>query len=204
MEKLSGGEKVRLLMGLMAMEDPHILILDEPTSHLDIDSREALIYALNDYRGAVLLITHDVYLAEGTADQLWLVKDGRASVYDGDLEDYKKLVMSADRDAAKAPPAKAVEVEPEQAPKVDKAADRQRAAEARKAAAPLKKKADAAEKRLDTANARIAKIDQELVQPDLGSEKMQSLMKQRAEQSDIAEAAELEWMQALEAYEAAI
>ncbi|WP_429911656.1 ABC-F family ATP-binding cassette domain-containing protein [Glycocaulis sp.] len=96
-EKLSGGEKVRLLLGLMAMEKPHILILDEPTSHLDIDSREALIYALNDYNGAVILITHDVYLAEGTADQLWLVKNGRATRYDGDLNNYRKLVLQADR-----------------------------------------------------------------------------------------------------------
>jgi len=96
-EKLSGGEKVRLLLGLMSIEKPHILILDEPTSHLDIDSREALIYALNDFPGAVLLITHDVYLAEATADRLWLVKNGKAKRYDGDLRDYKKLVMAADR-----------------------------------------------------------------------------------------------------------
>jgi len=101
-EKLSGGEKVRLLLGLMAIDKPHILILDEPTSHLDIDSREALIYALNDYDGAVVLITHDVYLAEGTADQLWLVKDGRASRYQGDLNDYRKLVLQADRAAVTA------------------------------------------------------------------------------------------------------
>lgn len=96
-EKLSGGEKVRLLLGLMALEKPHILILDEPTSHLDIDSREALIYALNDFKGAVLLITHDVFLAEATADQLWLVKDGRAAPYDGSLKDYRALVAQADR-----------------------------------------------------------------------------------------------------------
>lgn len=96
-EKLSGGEKVRLLLGLMSIDKPHVLILDEPTSHLDIDSREALIYALNDFPGAVLLITHDVYLAEATADQLWLVKNGRAMRYDGDLRDYKKLIMQADR-----------------------------------------------------------------------------------------------------------
>lgn len=101
-ENLSGGEKVRLLLGLMAIDKPHILILDEPTSHLDIDSREALIYALNDYEGAVVLITHDVYLAEGTADQLWLVKDGRATRYDGDLNDYRKLVLQADRAAVNA------------------------------------------------------------------------------------------------------
>lgn len=101
-EKLSGGEKVRLLLGLMALEKPHILILDEPTSHLDIDSREALIYALNEYNGAVILITHDVYLAEGTADQLWLVRDGKASRYDGNLADYRRLVLQADRATVKA------------------------------------------------------------------------------------------------------
>ena len=101
-EKLSGGEKVRLLLGLMAMNEPHILILDEPTSHLDIDSREALIYAINEFKGAVLLITHDVFLAEATADQLWLVKDGRAVTYDGDLNDYRKLVTQADRNKERA------------------------------------------------------------------------------------------------------
>ena len=98
-EKLSGGEKVRLLLGLMSLDAPHILILDEPTSHLDIDSREALIYALNDFPGAVLLITHDVFLAEATADQLWLVKDGKAVPYAGDLDDYRALIMQADKRA---------------------------------------------------------------------------------------------------------
>ncbi|WP_022693013.1 ABC-F family ATP-binding cassette domain-containing protein [Ponticaulis koreensis] len=206
-EKLSGGEKVRLLMGLMAMTEPHILILDEPTSHLDIDSREALIYALNDYRGAVLLITHDVYLAEGTADQLWLVKDGKAREYDGDLNDYKKLVMAADRDqskTSKAPAPKEEVIVEQPVEKVDKAAQRQKAADARKAAAPLKKKADAAEKRLEKANSRVAAIDEELVQPNLSSERMKALMKERAEQTDLAEAAEAEWLEASEAYEEAI
>jgi len=86
-------------LGLMSLDRPHILILDEPTSHLDIDSREALIYALNDYPGAVLLITHDVFLAEATADQLWLVKEGRAVPYDGDLNDYRQLITQADKRA---------------------------------------------------------------------------------------------------------
>jgi ATP-binding cassette, subfamily F, member 3 len=95
---LSGGEKVRLLLGLIAHRRPHLLILDEPTSHLDVDSREALILALNDYDGAVLLITHDVYLAEATVDRLVLVNQGRARAYDGDLADYRALVLAADRD----------------------------------------------------------------------------------------------------------
>ncbi|MEJ0058718.1 MAG: ATP-binding cassette domain-containing protein [Terricaulis sp.] len=99
-EKLSGGEKVRLLLGLMAFTKPHVLILDEPTSHLDIDSREALIHALNEYSGAVLLITHDIYLAEAVADRLWLVHASRARPYEGDLEDYRALVLAADRPGA--------------------------------------------------------------------------------------------------------
>jgi ATP-binding cassette subfamily F protein 3 len=97
---LSGGEKVRLLMGLLAHKRPHVLILDEPTSHLDIDSREALILALNEFAGAVLLITHDVYLAEAVVDRLVLVKDGRARAYDGDLDDYRALILAADRTRA--------------------------------------------------------------------------------------------------------
>ena len=100
-EKLSGGEKVRLLLGITAHARPHILILDEPTSHLDIDSREALIHALNEFSGAILLITHDVYLAEACADSLWLVFNGRASQYDGDLSDYRQMVLTADRPDAK-------------------------------------------------------------------------------------------------------
>lgn len=199
-EKLSGGEKVRLLMGLMAMQEPHILILDEPTSHLDIDSREALIYALNDYRGAVLLITHDIYLAEGTADELWLVKDGQAKPYDGDLSDYRKLVMSADRSTVKAP----VVAVSKPAPKIDKTEARQKAAEARKAAAPLKKQVDAAEKRLEKANAEIARIEAKMLVSGLTSDQMTALMKARAEQAAIAQTAEAEWLETSEAYEAAV
>ena len=154
-EKLSGGEKVRLLLGLMAMDKPHILILDEPTSHLDIDSREALIYALNDFPGAVLLITHDVYLAEATADQLWLVKDGKATNYDGDLRDYRALVMQADRTKDAGPkkdkPAKVI-------------ADVPRSQDAvLKAALPLKRKADAAEKALEKATAKMTEVDEALI-----------------------------------------
>ena len=96
---LSGGEKARLLMGLAAFDGPNLFILDEPTNHLDIDSREALVHALNEFAGAVILISHDRHLLEATADRLWLVKDGAVNPYDGDLEDYKTLVtgVSGDR-----------------------------------------------------------------------------------------------------------
>ena len=92
-EKLSGGQKARLLMLIATIDAPHILILDEPTNHLDIESREALVLALNDYEGAVILVSHDTHLVESVADRLWLVKDGAVNSFDGDMDDYKKLIL---------------------------------------------------------------------------------------------------------------
>ncbi|HEU0118224.1 MAG TPA: ABC-F family ATP-binding cassette domain-containing protein [Alphaproteobacteria bacterium] len=91
--ELSGGEKARLLFCLMSREAPHIMLLDEPTNHLDIDAREALIQALNNYNGAIILVSHDPHLIECVADQLWLVSNGTCKPYDDDLETYKKLVI---------------------------------------------------------------------------------------------------------------
>jgi len=90
---LSGGEKARLLFCLMSYDAPHIMLLDEPTNHLDIDAREALMQALNNYTGAVILVSHDTHLVECVADQLWLVADGKCTVYDDDLDAYRKLVI---------------------------------------------------------------------------------------------------------------
>ena len=91
---LSGGEKARLLLGLATHAGPHLVILDEPTNHLDIDSRAALIEAINDYPGAVILVSHDRYLIEACADRLWLVADGQVTPFDGDLDDYRRLVLA--------------------------------------------------------------------------------------------------------------
>jgi ATP-binding cassette subfamily F protein 3 len=90
---LSGGERARLLLNLVAMSAPHLLILDEPTNHLDIDSRRALLDALNDYKGAVILITHDRSLIELVADRLWLIADGRIKPFAGDMDDYARFVI---------------------------------------------------------------------------------------------------------------
>ena len=90
---LSGGERARLLLNLVAMTGPHLLILDEPTNHLDIDSRRALLDALNDYEGAVILITHDRSLIEMVADRLWLTADGRIKPFAGDMDDYARFVL---------------------------------------------------------------------------------------------------------------
>ena len=94
---LSGGEKARLLLSLATREAPQLLILDEPTNHLDIDAREALVKALADFEGAVLLITHDPHLVELVADRLWLVADGTVRPFDGDLDDYRALLAERAR-----------------------------------------------------------------------------------------------------------
>ena len=154
---LSGGEKARLLMGLSAFDGPNLFILDEPTNHLDIDSREALIMALNDFPGAVILISHDRHLLEATADRLWLVKDGSVNPYDGDLEDYKTLVTGVSGDRRK-------EREADKASKADK---RREAAARRAALEPLAKEIRATEALMDRIRKRIDGIEDQLADPKL-------------------------------------
>jgi len=91
--QLSGGEKARLLLGLAAFHGPHLLILDEPTNHLDIEARAALISAVNDYPGAVVLVSHDRHLLDACAERLWLVANGTVKPYDGDLDQYRRDVL---------------------------------------------------------------------------------------------------------------
>ena len=102
-ESLSGGERARLLLNLVAMAAPHLLILDEPTNHLDIESRRALLDALNDYEGAVILITHDRSLIELVADRLWLAADGQVKPFAGDMDDYARFVLDRAKNGTRAP-----------------------------------------------------------------------------------------------------
>ena len=105
---LSGGERARLLLNLIAMAAPHLLILDEPTNHLDIDSRRALLDALNDYDGAVILITHDRSLIDLVADRLWLTADGQIKPFKGDMDDYARFVLDRVKAETAAPGQKTV------------------------------------------------------------------------------------------------
>ena len=152
---LSGGEKARLLMGLSSFEGPNLFILDEPTNHLDIDSRESLIHALNDFPGAVILISHDRHLIEATADRLWLVKDGTVKPYDGDLSDYRQEVVgdSGDRRQRR------------EADKASKADRRREAAQRRAALEPVAKQIRATEALIDRIRKRIDTIEDELANP---------------------------------------
>ncbi len=100
-KNLSGGQKARLLLLISTINAPHILILDEPTNHLDIETREALILALNDYRGAVIIVSHDSYLVETVADKFWLINNGEVSEFFGNMDDYKNFVTAEKRQGKK-------------------------------------------------------------------------------------------------------
>lgn len=155
---LSGGEKARLLLGLATFHGPNLIILDEPTNHLDIDSREALVHALNGFEGAVVLISHDRHLVEACADRLWLVGDGGVAPYDGDMEDYKRLILGGPDAKRKA--AKKAEAEK------SKAQDRRRnTAEKRIQVKPLKKQIQDAEKEIARLQSKITKLDEALSDP---------------------------------------
>ena len=143
---LSGGEKARLLLGLATMNGPNLLILDEPTNHLDMGARQSLIEALNDYNGAVILISHDRRLIEATADRLWLVSNGGVKPYDGDLDDYRALVLSGDTDGKK---------QKGNGSGGSKADQRRDAADRRLAMAPVKKK-------IQDAEAMVAKLQRDI------------------------------------------
>ncbi|WP_136644580.1 ABC-F family ATP-binding cassette domain-containing protein [Tabrizicola sp. YIM 78059] len=101
--RLSGGQKARLSLLLATIDAPHLLILDEPTNHLDIESREALVEALTEYPGAVILVSHDMHLLSLVADRLWLVKDGTVTPYTEDLEAYRRQLLAGDDEVKTAP-----------------------------------------------------------------------------------------------------
>jgi ATP-binding cassette subfamily F protein 3 len=157
---LSGGEKARLLMGLATFQGPNLLILDEPTNHLDIDSREALMHALNDFDGAVILIAHDRHLIEATMDRLWLVRDGGVAPYDGDLDAYRSLVLAdakAERSGNK--------IVVEEGQKLSKAEQRKLAAQKREALKPLQKKIQEAEAQVHRFQKKIDSLQIQLADP---------------------------------------
>ena len=195
--QLSGGERARLLLAIATLDKPNLLILDEPTNHLDIDAREELLTALNEYEGAVVIISHDRRLIEACADRLLLVADGRVTPFDGDLEDYQRMILSNT-------------AEPERAAARDaqssKAAQRREAADKRQALKPLKQAMDKYERQVATLHGEIETIDAQLAAPGLfvkDPAKGEALSKKRAETERALAAAEARWIEAAERYEVA-
>jgi len=204
-EKLSGGEKARLLFALATFHAPHLLILDEPTNHLDVDSREALIHALNEYEGAVILISHDRHLLEATVDRLWIVRGGTVTPYDGDLESYKleALALAKQASAAKNTNGSGAS-EPDAKRKREDG--RRQAAQRRAGLAPLRKQMTDHENRIEALQKKIAAIDLALADPALYEKqaaKAQTLTQERGGLAKDLKAAEDAWFEASLAYEEA-
>jgi ATP-binding cassette subfamily F protein 3 len=193
--KLSGGERARLALALITRDAPHLLILDEPTNHLDVDSREALVQALNGYDGAVILVSHDRHMVELTADRLVLVEDGRAQDYAGSIDDYIDFVLGRNQPKAEAKPKPA---------KLDKKA----AANARADAEALRKAAIEAEQASLKLAAECSALDQAMLDPataapDLAALPISELSRRRAQLAAELEAAESRWLEASERLEQA-
>src|ERR1700690_1541560 len=192
-KSLSGGEKARLLLGLATFFGPNMIILDEPTNHLDIDSRAALAEAINEFPGAVIMVSHDRYLIEACADQLWVVADHAVTAYDGDLDDYRRMVLSArgmrassrDRDSSG-----------REKPQRNRGEKR----------APLKQRISDAEAEIARINGIIAKIDTALALPDLfqrDPKQAAQLSKARAGAANALQQAEEAWLVASSQYDEA-
>src|SRR5581483_7903463 len=189
--ELSGGEKARLTFALISHQAPSLLILDEPTNHLDIEAREALVSALNDFTGAVILISHDWHLLSLVADRLWLVADGHVQPWQGDLDDYRRHLLEARADAPEPLPPKA---------------PARRAPSSRGALAPLRRALRAAEARLAAVTTAKAALDHQLADPETyarGGGSVEELLRQQALAAAALAEAEAKWLAAAEALEKA-
>ncbi len=199
---LSGGEKARLLLALTSFSGPHMLILDEPTNHLDVDSREALVHALTEYQGAVVLISHDRHLIEASADRLWIVRDETVSPYDGDMDSYRDdlLTERSLRTREKLPGE-----DQNRGSKVGRAEQRRAAAERRAELAPLKKAVQAAEKEVECLTREVTKRDAALADPALYEDptKVERISTERGKLARKLAEAEEAWLTASEAYDKA-
>jgi ATP-binding cassette, subfamily F, member 3 len=210
---LSGGEKTRLLLSLATRNAPHLLLLDEPTNHLDMDARASLVDAINDFDGAVVLVSHDTHLVKLVADQLWVVADGKVTPFDGDIDDYQAKLLrernggkngkagkrEREREAAAAAPPPA----PEPAAKKEQ---RKQSADSRARRAPLKKTLEKLEKGIAKLNKQRSDIEAKLAAPETYSDpaiNVADLQREKVRLEREIAHAEHEWLVAQEAYEAA-
>src|ERR1700724_1588615 len=194
-KSLSGGEKARLLLGLATFFGPNMIILDEPTNHLDIDSRAALAEAINEFPGAVIMVSHDRYLIEACADRLWVVADHAVTNFDGDLDDYRRMVLSA----------RGLRVNERAGNERGNGRDKPQRNRGEKRI-PLKQKISDAEAEIARINGIIAKIDTALALPDLfkrDPKQAAQLSKARAGAASALQRAEEEWLAASSQYDEA-
>ena len=195
--ELSGGERARLNLALVTHDAPSLLILDEPTNHLDMETREALVTALGDYAGAVVLVSHDWHLVELVADRLWLVEDGTVRPFDGDLEAYRQRILARDQGPGDRVDGAAAGRDPRRAA-------RRAAADRRLALEPLRKKAREAEAAAARLTAEQRTLDTKLTVPDGfdgSGAALAAALKRRSELARLIAEAEAEWLAAETAIE---
>ena len=199
---LSGGEKARLLFALMTAHRPHLLLLDEPSNHLDISARQMLVESINGFAGAVVLVSHDPHVIELTADRFWLVEDGTVTPFEGDMDDYRAHVAGR----SSAPGEQRTAAAGGESAAANRKQQRREAAERREALAPLKKRLTTTERRIGVLEAERGKLLEALADPALyegESARLAELHKRLARiEKDLA-AAEEDWMVAQEAWDAA-
>jgi ATP-binding cassette subfamily F protein 3 len=190
---MSGGEKARCALALIAWKRPNVLLLDEPTNHLDMETREALTVALSSYEGALLIVSHDRHLLRATADQLWLVHDGRVGPFDGDLDDYASLVLASRRER---PREEEAEGSTRRDQRKQEAAERQRLASARK---PLQSRLARIESELAKVADELRELDARLADPDFyhsgAPDEVAAALKRRGILAPQLESLEARWLE---------
>lgn len=196
----SGGEKARLALALIAWQKPNLLLLDEPTNHLDLEMRHALTMALQDFSGAVLVVSHDRHLLKSTTDEFLLIANGKIESFDGDLDDYTRWLI--DYRSKQQPNVQPTSLAEE---KVDKKAQRQQAANLRQKLAPYKKEADKLEKELEKIHNQLTTIEEQLADTSLyeaaQKDQLRKLLDQQTSLKTQQTSTEENWLMALEQLE---
>ena len=205
-EPFSGGEKARLALACVAWMKPNLLILDEPTNHLDIEMREALTLALQNFPGAILVVSHDRHLLKATVDEYWLVDNGKVQEFEGDLDDYHQYLQNRDEISAETDNASAAQAKAEK-PAVDRKEQKRLEAERRQRLAPLRKKQQAAEKLMEKLQAQLSDIEEKLADSGIydaeRKDELNTLLQQQGKVKSELDDAEAEWMELTEQLEEA-
>jgi ATP-binding cassette subfamily F protein 3 len=213
----SGGEKARVALAVIAWQKPNLLLLDEPTNHLDLEMRQALTMALQNFEGAMVVISHDRHLLRNTVDEFWLVNDGQVAEFRGDLEDYEHWLAERRKDDTEAPKRQRVNectsgaVQAENAPATegesagDRKARKRMEAELRKKLSPYRKKQSLLEKQMDSLLQTLKTLESDLSDPGLyeadGKAKLKDLLSKQASANAQLEAVESEWLSVSETVE---
>jgi ATP-binding cassette subfamily F protein 3 len=192
----SGGEKARLVLAILVYQNPNLLLLDEPTNHLDLEMRHALSVALQEYEGALVVVSHDRHLLRSVTDQLLLVAGGKMQAFDGDLDDYKQWLAEQKKAGDESETSSAANSN------VSKKDQRKQDADRRQRLKPLLDAVKKAEAAVEKYHKQQQELEQQLAEPTIYSEEnkeqLKKLLSQKAQVDNALEQAELDWMTAEE------